>query len=307
MTTTTEIGAAGARRAAALLGIAICAEVSNASLDEDAAKVDLLLKFRNSFKPEELLPIRCQVKSGKSFRGSSSSTHITLQNTGPGTMNALSGTGTPGLLVWVPPRPLTRMYWYTRDPRGVLKKTVRVSRHDYVRPSLRYDLSRLAIYATWNKGHARQTVKTIDEDRLLITAKRSYAKLKSTEIFHPLVGKLKTTRLAWRHITRRSKSGRLRAEALSITPYLRSFLTKVPDRFLCDRTQAHQIGSRMIETRFVICWYRDALSINGATHTLVVRIREEISYPAKWESQPLPVTEIRQEATLASWWCKKQK
>ena len=123
---------------------------------------------------------------------------------------------------------------------------------------------------------------------------------------HPLVGTLKATRLAWRHVTRRSKSQSRRAEALRIAPYLGTFLSKVPDRFLCERTQPQQIGSRMVETRFVLCWYRGALTLNGQAYTLVVRIREVISYPAKWESQPLLVTDIRQDATLASWWCKKQ-
>jgi len=307
MLTTAEIGAAGARRAAALLGIAVCAEISNASLDEDAAKVDLHLKFRNPLNSVELIPIRCQVKSGKSFKGSSSNTHITLQNIGGATVDALSGTGTPGLIVWVPPRPITRMYWYAQDPRGVKSHTIRVNRQDYVRPSLRYDLVRLAISATWNKAHVRQTVKAINTDHLLKKAKASYAKLKSKTLIHPLVGHLKVTRLAWRHITRRSKTQRLRLEALAITPYIGAYLDKLPDRFHCNRQRLVQIGARMVETRFITCWYRDTLSIKDEVYTLVVRIREDISYPAAWESQPLPVTEIHQEATLASWWCKKRK
>lgn len=63
----------------------------------------------------------------------------------------------------------------------------------------------------------------------------------------------------------------------------------------------------MIETRHIICWYRDALSINGNRHTLVIRIREIVSYPERWQSQSFTVADIKQEATLASWWHTPQK
>ncbi|MEY2152688.1 hypothetical protein AB7849_17410 [Rhodanobacter sp. 115] len=305
MATTKEVGDGGARRAAALLGIAACGEVSNASMDEDAAKVDLHLTFRNAFRSNELVTLRCQVKSGPSY-GRRGKDHITLSIDGD-TKDALTGTGTPGLIAWVPPPPLDRVYWFASDPRTKRKAAVKVAFNDYVRPSLRYDLSRLAIYATWAHRHACQTVRKFDEGKILPLAKVDYLRLKSTRLVHPLVGELKVSRFAWRHVTRRSKTAKQRHSALLATRYLHAFLDKVPDRYLCRREAPARSGRRMIETRHVICWYRDALSIDGHPHTLVIRIREIVSYPESWQSHALTVADIKQEATLASWWHTPQK
>ncbi len=305
MATAKEVGDGGARRAAALLGIAVCGEVSNGSLDEDAAKVDLLITFRNAFRPNQLIPLRCQVKSGASY-GNKTKSHIKL-NIDSDTKDALSGVGTPGLIAWVPPAPSDRVYWYASDPRSTRKASVNITHSDYVRPSLRYDLSRLAAYATWTHKHACQTVGKIEESQILSVAKEHYSRLKSSGLRHPLVGELKISRLAWRHVTRRSKTAKQRQSTLLATGYLRAFLDKVPDRYLCRREDPVRIGPLMVETRNVTCWYRDALLINGRRHVLVVRMREIVSYPENWQSQPLTTADIRQEATLVSWWHDPQK
>lgn len=274
-------------------------------MDEDAAKVDLHLTFRNAFRPNELIPLRCQVKSGASY-GRKRKDHISL-SIDDDTKVALSGAGTPGLIAWVPPPHEDRVYWYASDPRNKRKASVKIHSNDYVRPSLRYDLSRLAVYATWTHRHSRQTVRKIDDDKILAVAKEHYSRLKFTAVAHPLVGKLRISRLAWRHVTRRSKTTKQRHSSLLVTRYLHSFLDKVPDRFLCRRETPVQNGHRMVETRYVTCWYRDALSIDDTVHTLVIRIRETVSYPENWQLRALSVADIQQEATLASWWHTPQK
>lgn len=305
MATTKQVGDGGTRRAAALLGLAVCGEVHNSSTDEDAAKVDLHLTFRNAFRPKEMIPLRCQVKSGPSY-GRRTQKHIVLAIDGD-TKDALSGAGTPGLIAWVPPAPSDKVYWYASDPRSKRKASVIVPFDDYVRPSLRYDLSRLAIYATWAHRHARQTVRKFDEAQILPVAKVHYSLLRAKSLSHPLVGNLRVSRFAWRHITRRSKTAKQRQSALMVTPYLHTFLDKMPDRHLCRREAPVRKGRRMVETRYVTCWYRDALSIEGHLHTLVIRIREVVSYPAGWQSHSYTVEDIKQEAILASWWHNSQK
>lgn len=47
-------GAAGGRRASALPGVAACAETTHTTLDEDSAKVDIKLSFRDTFEPKKL-------------------------------------------------------------------------------------------------------------------------------------------------------------------------------------------------------------------------------------------------------------
>ena len=55
-------GSAGARRAAALLSVAMCAEAAHATMDEEGAKVDLKLGLRHAHIKGTLLTVHCQVK-----------------------------------------------------------------------------------------------------------------------------------------------------------------------------------------------------------------------------------------------------
>jgi hypothetical protein len=297
-------GSAGARRASALLGIAVCAETSQSTIAEDSAKVDVRFTFRHAFQRTKLLTYHAQIKSGRSYRANSSTPSKLTLSIDQETLLALSGAGTPGMVIWVPPQPLDRMYWYASPPRAALRTPVQVPREQYVRPSIRYDLSRLHHYAAWSPSFTGQTVGDVDEPSVLKRAKHAYALLKRNQWDHPLVGSLKVTRLAWRHVTRRSKPARQRIRSLRAVPYLKSFLDRAPDRFLQSQGLLTKLGRRTIETRYVLCWYRSALRISGKPHSLLLRIKEEISYPTAWSRYPLSVDDIRQTATLASWWCK---
>lgn len=300
-------GAAAARFAAGLLGVATCAETTATTMVEDAAKVDVKFSFRHIASSGKLITAHAQIKAGPSYRKDSSDNNfITLGIDGP-TLQALSGTGMPGLVVWVPPPPLNRLYWYATDPRSPLKTPVKIRRTQYLRPSLRHDLSRLYDYASWTKRYTRQTVAELADPQVMGRAKQAYKALKAGPWNNPLVGPLQITRLAWRHITRQSKSTSRRTMSLRIVPYLKAFLGNPPDRYACNFAGIREVGSQTIETRYLMCWYRQALTVSGDSHSLLVRIREEISYPTNWMSRPLSSAEVKQVATLASWWCKKDK
>ena len=300
-------GAAAARFAAGLLGVATCAETTATTMTEDAAKVDVKFSFRHIALNKKLITAHAQVKAGPSYRhASSDQTHLTL-GIDKATLQALSGTGMPGVVIWVPPPPMDRLYWYATDPRSPIKTPVKVRRTQYVRPSLRYDLSRLYDYASWSRGYTKQMVAAIPDAQVMARAKQAYKTLKSRSWHNPLVGPLQVTRLAWRHITRRSKSVARRTMSLRIVPYLKAFLASPPDRYTCNFVGLRESGALITETRYLMCWYRQALTVNGESHSLLVRIREEITYPTNWSGRPLSAAEIKQVATLASWWCKKDR
>jgi len=96
-------GAAGARRACALLGIALCAETTTASMDADSAKVDLKLGFRHAFSPGALLTIHCQVKHGASYKSPQSSERVLKAIVDSATTAAPRRGSKPSLLVLAPP------------------------------------------------------------------------------------------------------------------------------------------------------------------------------------------------------------
>lgn len=306
MTQARADGAAGERKAAAILGIATCAETTSTTLSEDAAKVDIKLSFRHAFQPNKLLTVHAQVKSGRSYRASSSNSGTLTLDIDQATITALSGSAVPGMLVWVPPAPLDRLYWYASDPRRPLKTPAKLSRQQYVRPSIRFDLTRLCTYASWDKSFPRQTVGEFSDTVVIDRAKAAYATLKSGTWHHPLLGLVGVTRMAWRHVTRQSRTKARRILALRSVPYLKSFLEKAPSRYVCNQGPITIKGRETIDERYLLCWYRGALKIDGENYTLLLRIKEEIKYPTNWHRYPLSIDDISQNATLASWWCKKE-
>ena len=60
----------------------------------------------------------------------------------------------------------------------------------------------------------------------------------------------------------------------------------------------------VLERRSVQLWYYEALRTDDDLRSLLVRVREDVSYPRDWMKYPLSVNDVKQSATLESWWCK---
>lgn len=299
-------GSAAARFAAAQLGIATCAETTASTMSEDCAKVDIKFSFRHAINSEKLLTYHAQIKAGPSYKqASSNSKHLAL-GIDKATISALSGIGMPGLLIWVPPPPMDRLYWHAADPRSRIKTPICIQRNQYIRPSLRYDLSRIYDYASFATRHPQLTVRSVEPVNAIDNAKKAYKDLRSLKPSNSLIGGICVTRLGWRHVTRRSKSTARRELSLRVVPYLKHFLVKRPERYACTYCDIQVVGDWATESRFLLCWYRKALSIDGKPYTLLIRIKEVIQYPAGWRDRPLSKDDVDQVATLASWWCKQE-
>ncbi len=298
-------GAAGGRRAASLLSMAVCAEVAHATLEEEGAKVDLKATFRHAYHPTTLVTAHAQVKSGPSYRAESSSGEtITLQNISRDTLLSLRMGTQPALLLWVPPVPSSRVYYYMTRGRGKYRTPIRIPRSHYITPALRYDLSKSCAFFAASSGGKRLDVAAADKRARVTTARTAYAGLKVGVWNHPLCGRLFITRRAWRHVTRRSRPMRRREASLRVTAYLDRFVSEMPTRYVVANISARQCGSRTVETRELVFWYERALRVDGVIKTLLLRVREEISYPSEWWRYPLGVGDVSQKATLTSWWCK---
>ena len=305
MSTKKADGVAGARKVASLLTIALCAETTSASLEEDWAKVDIKCSFRNAFDEKQLITYHCQVKSGLSYKAISSNDKNININIDKDTINALSNFN--GIITWVPPKPSRNIYWYAINPRLKTKTPISIPRTQYINPSIRFDLSRISNYSRHTNSLPRQDISSKIDSNLLDRAKNEYKLLAKTKIFNPIVGELQISRFAWRHLTRRSKTTKRREFSLRLVPYLKSFLDHVPDRFTIAPSNFRTIGKKTIETRYLLCWYRGAFKINNNSYALLIRIKEEISYPNDWNLYSLSVEDIEQTATLASWWAKIEK
>ncbi|MFA6458474.1 MAG: hypothetical protein WCV72_03765 [Patescibacteria group bacterium] len=300
-------GDAGARFASAIIGIAACAQVSNATLNQESNKVDISLTFPSTFQEKKLLSIQAQIKTGQSYQTINHDKDTFTLKVDRETKNTFAAPGSPGIIVYVSSRPVEKIFWHSVDPRRPFKGKIKINRMQFVRPSIRYDLTRLCLYSAFNNRLPRQTVSIIDDDKILYNAKKSYNQLKTESFFNPLLGNVAVTRFAWRHVTRRSKTLKRVISTIKVTPYLKAFIDKHPTRYVCDKITIKKRRRITYETRYLLFWYADALMIAGRSNSLLLRMKEDISYPSDWAKYGVSERDIKQKVTLASWWHKENK
>jgi hypothetical protein len=296
-------GAAGARRCAAMLGIALCAETVSASLQEEAMKVDMKVSFRDPLTKVSR-NVNCQVKSGNSYRAdSSNSDRIKLKNILPDTLAVFQSD--LGIIAWVPPKPSSAVYWFICRRNTQQKQIVILRDTQKISPALRFILSREFVQRENLPSVSQQTVSPTGPPKVVLTSSRMVYR-QIGKVDNPLFGEVSLSRAAWRHITRASKPKDLRLRSLRVVPHLKTILAVRPDSHSVKEANLRTEGSRSIESRKIVCWYSNALLIDGQRRTLMLRIHEEISYPSKWYKYPLIESDIVQKATLLSWWVKEK-
>jgi hypothetical protein len=305
MTVKASDGKAEERKAAATISIALCAESTHATLNEEAGKIDIKFSFNHAFNNTQLLTFHCQVKSGSSYNLAKSSDEIIKLKDSKGLITTFKND--IGIVVWVPPKPSKKIYWVSIDPRTEPSTPLQIPKYNFVRPSMCYDLSRSHSYSKFSVSTPRYDVGMFKgEIENHNISKMVYKKLKETEFLNPLTGKIFITRYGWRHVTRQSKTTKKRNKALRVVPYLKHFLAEIPNRFRQLEPSFRTEGTRTIETRRIKFWYRKALIIDGDIYTLLLRIKEVVKYPSYWKEYPLHISDIEQKATLESWWVIKE-
>ncbi len=287
-----------------MLSIATCAESTHATMDEEGAKVDLKLSLRHAHLESTLLTIHCQVKSGPSYHAASSNASQVTLRVDRETLVALSQGNLPALLLWVPPKPSSRAYWHLVRSRTLPKTPVRIPTIHSVTPSLRYDLGKAASFIAAHRRYPLVQLADVPETELLRLAKAAYKALKLAKVKHPLTGNTMVTRLAWRHILRRGRDVKKRKASLRVAPYLGLLLERMPTRYIVANELRHSFQRTVVDQRDVICWYSNAIEVDGKRRTVLVRIREEIRYPRTWFKYPLSAGDIVQQATISGWWYK---
>ena len=276
-------------------------------MSEEGRKVDLRLSIAHAHQGTSI-SVLCQIKSGAAYRApTSTQTTLTLQNIDRDTIAALGDGGGPTLLAWVPPRPSARIYYHLFHTGRNKKTPIRIPKTQHVTPALRFDLSKVSSYVTNKPKYSRQDVAQLREDTIMQRARRAYKELKIAIFDTPLFGHLHVTRAGWRHVTRRSRAKARRVVSLRTTPHLAHFLPQIPSRYLIVPQDVRRLGGTTTEIRDVICWYLNGIFMDGARHTLLIRFREQISYPTKWYLHPLAETDIKQRASVLSWWCRKEQ
>lgn len=291
---------------ASLVGMALYAESSASSLSEDYTKIDLRFAFKNLFEEKSMIHLNCQVKYGDSFRGVVKNGIMILKGIDKKTINLLSGNFS--ILCWMPnaiPWTESKIYWIWFDNRTRLKRPIRLSLLHYIDPSVRYEISRNYIY---HRYHIREPDTNMSKDDITHEcAKNEYKKLKTFNITNPLFWKIYVTKFAWQHKTRFSKSSLQRVQSLNVLPYLKEYLSRIPDRYYVQKTEIVAMWNNTKRVNTIICWYNQTLVRENKRFSLLVRLKEEVIYPTDWKSRPIENNEVSCKYTLASWWPKEEK
>ena len=298
----------GSDNAAAILTCALCAQAANSTLQEDGKKMDLKISLLNAFSSHKsILSVHAQIKHGNSFVRRAPG-KITLQNLGEETIPTLQEGSQPALLIWVPPARNRNIYWHIVRPKGKHRSPIRIDEGDFVTPSLRFELSRFANFERRSLRYPSLDIPPLAASATnRANAKAHYEDLKRDSLTNPLLGDINVTLSAWRHITRRSRTVSRRQRSFHVLKYLRTFLEKIPTRYLVARQPHSATDDVRLERNEIIFWYRDAFKIGKESQTLLVRFIEEIEYPRNWSERPLSEADVTQKVTLRSWWYKPEK
>jgi len=296
----------GVGEVAALLAKAIGAESTPGSMAEDGAKIDLKFSF-GSLLMKGKATIHCQVKTGNSYKAASSTRHaITLANIHKKDLEIL-GTHRPSMLVWLSGDPVPINLY--RFVRRTMKTPVDIRVQFSITPAFHLDMSR-ELASMGSTGFPRITLPPPppDDKALMAQARTAYRALKKAgAIPAALTVPIDVTRMGWRHITRWGRASKKRRRSFRLIPYLPKLLAYRPSRYLIANRVVVTVKDRMVDSREVIFWYEHAILADGVDSLVLIRIREEIEYPANWMRGVYGRSQIKTRATLLGWWYKPTK
>lgn len=308
-------GSDAERIAASLLAQACKGEIRWGSRQEDGRKIDLLLSFENPYG-KEIIPVLCQVKSGKSYGlMSDDKSKVTLKG-----LSSIRRVSYPILLIWVS-KEYSTLFWHIIHPKSTVNsKQLRVESHK-VSPFMRYDLMKtFGAKNNSNKGGKGVTIpiKNISLKEKRAFAKKKYISIKKDgNILNPILGSIQLTKLGWRHMFRYSRPRKFKDSSLNTIPYIEKILSKPPSEIYpteiitSEQTKSNEVKYCYRDTTYLLK-YEDVLIYDHVTPghkavTVIFKVVESIVYQADWINNPYASQCIKRVATLKSCYYKLKK
>jgi len=261
--------------------------------------LDLVLQFQAP-ATNEVLHFGVQVKAGDSYAELHRS-RWRIKNIPAERFRQWSKSRLPVLLVWVRPTTPAECYW------GLVTKDASVgqfsiSRNALISPALRYDLA---------LGVARDHSEALVRGSLLVpplhggvqpAAKAHYrAMLRSRRaLSNPVLGSVKLSWRAWRHMTRQGRAKHHISQSLQLLPSLPAVVAGATQFIGLRRLDCVRRGNWTTEIRLV--------AFRGPTLTFDFRppadtrivFRERIRYPRDWTQDVNLHKNIVREVTVES-------
>lgn len=283
--------------AAAQLILAMRAEVSWGSREEDGRKIDLIFSFDHPWYKGERILILCQVKSGSKY-GESLTKGFKLKKAA---YSSAQRTTHSILMVWVD-RDLNKPYWaYIHpDSKGT---TNGYGAYHNISPATYFDIARCVSnefkLPKGGKGVIVRKRKTNFQDR----RNNVYAVYKAIgATLSPVLGNIEMTRLAWRHMFRKGRSKAHKEASLDIIPYLDKILSQKPsDHAITDVNYYEKSGYKYRQTEHILKFYGTKFCEPDGKDKFVIvvsRILEEVRFPVDWQTTAMLSQKVSRKCVL---------
>lgn len=285
---------------ASILLMAIGAEVSWGSRNEDGRKIDLICSYDHPWILKERLIFFSQIKSGNTY-GNKLPVGFTLSSKAK--KEALR-TSHPICLIWVH-RDTNTSYWAYIHPFST-NVTQKYNDNHLINPATRFDIARCQ--AKLIPGKKDGTGLIIKELSGNLTERRAYSlkkykNLKTKEVKNPNLGNVEFTRVGWRHMFRKQRSSINKGRSLNIIPYLDKILEHKPSKIYItnNKTESNRdYEFRMSE--YVLTYEKIEIAKGGERKkiTVMIRLLEEIMWPKNWQINSMLSQLIKRRLVLLS-------
>lgn len=267
--------------AASFLVMAIGAEISWGSRNEDGRKIDLICSYDHPWFDKERFIFLVQVKSGDSF-GEKLPDGFKLKTIAK---NAAKRTTHPICIIWID-RNNNDSFWAYIHPRTESKPQTYGMNH-LVSPAMRYDLARCqAQFLPIKKGGSGIIINEKDSD-LKVIRTNSLAKYKSYQVnglFCPSIGKIEVTRVGWRHMFRKTRSSSNKAKSYTTIKFLDKIISDLPTEIYISKYEFTEQSEYKYRTSEYVLVYEDVKEQNLPLNSVkvIIRVIEEIRWPTDW-------------------------
>lgn len=275
-----------------LLSIALNARTIFTSRTEDDAKIDVITAFSHPWINNDVQVIATQIKSGLSFCSLQAGKLVLIKNKFRDLLKRNSW-----ILVCWTTVDSNVSYWFLIKPNSKFIKLEYNSNH-IINPLTKFHLIRI-IYSISRKDGGKglifkrkninQEYSNNDYQKLILTAKEKYNRLKKSKILNPVFGEIEFTRLGWRHITRFGRWRDFKTASFEAIQILSNLMEVAPSNHYILKNFINEIDNFMyVENEYLLSYSEvkvyDDETKTTAKVTVFIKLLEIGCYHSNWTS-----------------------
>jgi len=289
--------------AASQIVLAIGAEVSWGSRNEDGRKIDIICSYEHPWVNKERLIFFVQVKSGASY-GILIDDGIKLYT---GVIDAVKKTTHAICVIWID-RANDDSYWAYIHPRTE-SRSQKYGKNHLILPTMRFDIARCqAQFLPVKEGGAGIILNEKDTDLKIVRSKalNKYRDYQTSGLYCPNLGQIEVTRIGWRHMFRKTRSSKNKFKSLVAIKFLDKIISDLPSATYISRCEFYEKSKYDYRNcEYVLVYTKVKEQGDRLKQTkYVVRVIEEIRWPKDWRKNSTLTQFVERRLVLLSCYYK---